>query len=322
MASLPFKLRLLLWATALRPVPPMHKVSVEKFRNYNRKSLEQLDKLVQYPPMEMHRVEDVSIPTADGTPIKARLYTPVKSVEPLPLMLFFHGGGYVIGSVESHDKQCRRLAAKAGCLVLSVDYRLAPEYRFPTAPEDCYAALCWAYEHIAAYGGDPQRLATCGDSAGGNLATVVAMMSRDRKGPTICQQVLIYPVTDATMSFPSIKTNAKGYLLSQEMMEWFLNHYRDPKTDLKDPYLSPYWASDHSQLPPAYIATAGYDPLHDEGEAYAQKLRDAGVPVQYRSFKNMVHVFFQLPKLLKECRELEDDIAKVLQAAFSAKVLS
>ncbi|NJK83721.1 MAG: alpha/beta hydrolase [Saprospiraceae bacterium] len=147
------------------------------------------------------------------------------------------------------------------------------------------------------------------------------MMSRDRSGPAICQQILIYPVTDATMSFPSIQANAKGYLLTQEMMHWFLNHYRRPETDLKDPYLSPYWAEDHSQLPPAYIATAGYDPLHDEGEAYAQKLRDAGVPVVYRSFQNMVHVFFQLPKLLKECRELEDDIAKALQTAFSAKVL-
>ena len=226
-----------------------------------------------------------------GGEIPLRVYTPSEVDAPPPIAMMFHGGGWVIGDLETADGQSRELCAGAGCVVVSVDYRLAPEHRFPAAVEDCFAATRWASENAAALGGDPARLAVIGDSAGGNLAAVVALLARDAGGPDIAAQVLVYPVTDGVrFETASYRDCAEGYMLTAEAMHWFWDKYADPG-ERSDFRASPALAADLSRLPPALVMTAEYDPLRDEGEAFAKALEAAGNTVECVRFDGFLHGF-------------------------------
>jgi acetyl esterase/lipase len=260
------------------------------------------------------KVEDRVI-DAGGVKLPVRIFTP-EGTGPLPILVFFHGGGWVLGDCESYDTPCRALANGAGCIVLSVEYRLAPEYKFPTAPEDCYAATVWTVQNAAPLGGDPARVAIAGDSAGGNLTAVVAQMARDRGAPPLVLQVLIYPVTNHALDTASYRANAEGYLLTKAGMEWFWNHYLANPSDGAKPYASPLRATNFANLPPALLITAEYDPLHDEGAAYGAKLRDAGVKVVYSDYPGMIHGFFSLGHVLSQAKNLHAEIGRELRRAF------
>ena len=213
----------------------------------------------------------------------------------LPVLVFYHGGGWVVGNIDSHDGTCKQLLAELGeAIVVSVDYRLAPEHKYPAAADDCYAVAAWAAENAEQIGGDGGRLAVCGDSAGGNLSAVVAQMARDRGGPSIAAQVLHVPVTDHNYEWPSYSENAEGYLLTRASMVWFWDHYL-PNTEAgQDAYASPYRAADVSNLPPALVQTAEYDPLRDEGEAYGERMREAGVEVEVHRYDGNIHDPFMM----------------------------
>jgi acetyl esterase len=311
---LPLKLRTLLWVNRLQGKLDLKKITPDKFRKYNLEQHRKLGSLVDYKPEKMFSVKDWTIKSSTHE-IPIRIYQPSEG-DNFPVLMYFHGGGFVIGNIETHDTTCRRLAKMIHCIVVSVDYRLAPEHKFPAAPEDCYAATLWVSENAQTFHGDGNRIAVIGDSAGGNLATVVCLMARDRFKPRILYQVLIYPVTDSTFSGESIKRNSEGYLLTEDMMRWFLDHYIHPETDLLHPYLAPIWAEDLSNLPPALIITAGFDPLQSEGMLYAKKLQDAGNSVRYIDYENMIHVFFQMPRFLKTSREAFKNIAQELKVVF------
>jgi acetyl esterase len=238
-------------------------------------------------------VANVSDRLAGDVPI--RVYTP-PGEGPHPLMVYYHGGGWVVGDLDTHDEPCRQFAVTAGAVVVAVDYRLAPEAKCPAAAEDSYAATCWAVANAAELGADGSRLIVAGDSAGGNLAAVVSMMARDRDGPAIAHQLLIYPVTDNDFERPSYRENAEGYYLTRDMMQWFWRHYLENDAQAADPVAAPLHGN-LAGLPPATVITAGYDPLRDEGIAYAEALAAAGVPVEHRLFEGMIHGFVTLPGL-------------------------
>ncbi len=250
--------------------------------------------------LAMARVADVSIPV-EGAEIAARLYVPEGAGENPPLTVYFHGGGWVIGSLETHDGTCRALAQASGVAVLSIDYRLAPEHPYPQAALDCYAATVWAAENGAALGVDAARLAVAGDSAGGNLAAVVALMARDRGGPALRHQLLLYPVTDTDFSFPSYAENGGGeYYLGTETMRWFWRHYLDGQSPDDAPLATVLRAPDVSGVAPAYILTAEYDPLRDEGAAYAKRLEVAGVDCTYDCAPGMIHGFMSMSAMVPD----------------------
>jgi acetyl esterase len=232
--------------------------------------------------------------------IPLRLYRPagVSDATPLPGYVYFHGGGWVIGDLESHDVLCRQLTAESGACVIAVDYRLAPEHKFPAAADDAWAATRWIVAHAGDLGVDAGRLAVGGDSAGGNLAAVVALMARDAGGPAIALQALIYPVTDVGRESPSYADFADGYMLTRDSMRWFTAHYLGRKEEANDWRVSPLRAPSLAGLPPALILTAGFDPLRDEGAAYAIRLREAGVTVDYVSFGGMIHGFVGMGRVL------------------------
>jgi acetyl esterase len=224
-----------------------------------------------------------------------RIYTPLGE-GPFPLIVFFHGSGFVLCSLDTHDGMCRNLCAGTGCVVVSVDYRLAPEAKFPAAPDDCLAATRWAVANAAALDADPGRVLVAGDSAGGNLAAVTALRIRDEGGPKLLGQLLIYPVTDYYDSgTPSMTENAEGYGLTRVGMIWFWNHYLSDPSHAANPHVSPLRANDLSGLPPALVVTAEYDPLRDEAEYYADRLRRAGVPTSMKRWDGMNHGFFFWP---------------------------
>lgn len=234
------------------------------------------------------------------TPV--RVYRPDRP-GPLPVVAYFHGGGFVVCDLDTHDGLCRALANASGSLVVSVDYRLAPEAPFPAAAEDCYAATRWLAEHAAELGGDPRRIAVAGDSAGGNLAAATALMARDRGGPALRFQLLIYPVTNHDFDTPSYRKNAEGYFLTREMMQWFWGHYLEKDSDGEHAYASPLRAADLSGLPSALVITAEYDPLRDEGEAYGVKLRQADVPVELVRYDGMIHGFVTMFELFAQGKD-------------------
>ncbi|RAI58634.1 alpha/beta hydrolase [Roseicella frigidaeris] len=249
------------------------------------------------PPTAVARVEERTIPGPEGAPLRLRVYTPEGPGEgqgPFPLLVFFHGSGFVLCSLDTHDGTCRNLCAGAGCVVASVDYRLAPEHRFPAAPEDCLAATRWCAAHAAELGADPARIVIGGDSAGGNLAAVTALRVRDEGGPALLGQMLLYPVTDwHTPGWPSYAENAEGYGLGRATMEWFWGHYlADPAREAAHPHAAPIRAESLANLPPALVTTAEYDPLRDEGEAYAEALRKAGVTVACTRWRGLNHGFY------------------------------
>jgi acetyl esterase len=261
------------------------------------------------------RIDDLTIQGPRG-PLPIRVYTPQADV-PLPILLFFHGGGWVIGSIDTEEDTCLALAKRTPCIALSVDYSLAPEHPYPSAPEDCYAALLWAAEHAPELGAAPRRIAVSGESAGANLAAVLTMMSRDRKGPAIMFQVLFYPATDLTDSrTQSAKDFAKGFFVGSRGLEGSKAMYTPDRKDRSLPYVSPLLAPDLSALPDALVVTAGCDPLRDEGEAYALRLAEAGVRVAYVCFEDMIHAFLLLFKRSKSRQRALDAAAAALRDAF------
>ena len=269
------------------------------------------------PGEDVASVEDLEVPGPDG-PLPVRVYRPDGAAVPAPVVVFFHGGGWVLGSITTHDATCRGLANRTGAVYVSVDYRLAPEHPYPAAPEDCYAATCWVADHAADLGVDPGRLAVAGDSAGGNLAAVVCQMARDRSGPAIAFQLLIYPVTDLDFDrWPSMEENADGPLLTREGMDWFARHYVGTLPFTGDPYAAPIRAADLSGLPQAHVATAGHDPLRDEGAGYAEALAAAGVTVGYDNFATMIHGFVGFADVVPAAGEARDRIAAALAAGLA-----
>ncbi len=267
-------------------------------------------------PKPVASVENTTIPGPAGE-IGVRIYRP--SLEGTrPTIVFFHGGGWVICDLDSHDATCRALANDADAVVMSVDYRLAPEHPFPAAPDDCYAATVWAAANIGALGGVGGQLAVAGDSAGGNLAAAVSLMARDRQGPAIGFQLLIYPVTGTPWDGrPSYTENASGYLLASRDMEWFTLHYTGTREGAEHPYASPLRASDFAALPPAHVITAEFDPLRDEGEAYAAALSAAGVATTMTRYDGMIHGFFGMADMVAQARAAQLDAAARLRAAFA-----
>ena len=261
---------------------------------------------------EVHRVEDMEVAGPDG-PVPVRIYWP--SAEPnLPILLWYHGGGWVIGTLDLADSTARRLASLGQCIVISVDYRLAPEHPYPAGRDDSYAALVWAYQNAKRFGGDSSRIAVGGDSAGGTLATVVAAMARDRAGISLAFQVLIYPVCDAAMNTESFRVN-RTFGLTPEAMAWFWDHYLPTGTDRADPYISPLHGTLEG-LPPAYVVTAECDPLRDEGNAYAEALRAAGVEVDSECFAGQIHTFFVNAHAFPEGMRAVETAAAHLRKAF------
>lgn len=259
-------------------------------------------------PQPVAKVEDLRIsgPECD---LPVRVYTPLAD-EPFATLVYFHGGGWVIGSIETHDGLCRAIADAAGAIVVSVDYRLAPEHPFPAATEDAYAATRWVAENAARLGAGDGRVAVGGDSAGGNLATVVCLMARDRGGPAITWQLLLYPITDYKLDTPSYRDYAEGHLLTRDAMAWFWRHYLSGGADREHPYISPLRASSLAGLPPALVITAECDPLRDEGDAYARRLAESGVPVTSTCYPGMVHGFVRRSRLLDQGGEALDQIGR------------
>jgi acetyl esterase len=269
---------------------PIHSMSVEEAR---RTSAEMF---ALTPPGEpVARVEDIRIPGAAGE-IPARVYAP-EAEGSFPILVYFHGGGWVVGDLETQDADCRAIANAAACVVVSVDYRLAPEHKFPAPAEDAYSATRWIAENAGRLGGDDGPVAVGGASAGANLAAVVALMARDRGGPSIACQVLNVPVTDYGFDTDSYRENGEDYVLTRAEMQWFWRHYLTTPEDGANPYASPLRAPDLSGLPPALVQTSEYDPLRDEGRAYAERLGAAGVPVSYTCYRGMIHMV-QGPKAI------------------------
>jgi acetyl esterase len=266
-------------------------------------------------PVAIHATRDFNVRGAAGA-IRARLYAPSDAAA-LPVVVFFHGGGFVLCDLDTHDNICRRLANGSGCAVIAVDYRLSPEARFPEPLEDCYAALCDIVGRGGELGIDATRLAVAGDSAGANLATAVCFLARERKGPAIRYQALWYPCVDATCSTDSMREFGSGYMLSRGIMEWFWQCYVARPEQARDPLVSPLFASDFTRLPPASITTAEFDPLRDEGERYAALLQAAGVPVVLRRHQGMIHGFISMPALTEQALNGIADLAGDLRRALS-----
>ncbi len=246
--------------------------------------------------------------------IPIRVYRP-DATGPLPIVVFAHGGGFVFCDVDSHDGLCRRLANQMPAVVVSVDYRRAPERRWPTAAQDMFLATCWVVRNARTLGGDPERVLVCGDSAGGNLAAVAALMARDLGGPVLAGQILIYPVLDADFDTDSYRQYANGYYNTRAAMQWYWDQYLPDQALRTHPYAAPLRA-DLNRLPPAVVITARYDPPCSEGEAYARALKQAGVPVRYRRYDNAIHGFMTMPSLdlagaaiERLCRDIDELLA-------------
>ena len=267
-------------------------------------------------PPELQSAEPLSIPAPHGA-IPARIYTPKtlrKNSGLAPCLVFFHGGGWVIGNIDSHDVVCRTLAHEGELIVVSVDYRLAPEHKFPAAADDAIAATKWVAANASKLGIDAAQLLVGGDSAGGNLAAVVALAARDGDGPKLAGQVLIYPVTDFAMTHPSHSEPETSVLLTHSVIRWFCNHYLGSAADIDHWKASPARAKTLAGLPPSYVLTAGADPLRDEGAEYAARLKQDGVSVTYRHFPGQFHGFFTMGKLLQQANVAASEIAVWLKA--------
>jgi len=272
-------------------------------------------------PPHVLRVEDRTI-AGPGGDLAIRLITPEDAGQgPLPIVVFFHGGGWVLGNLSSHEGVCRAIANASKSIVASVDYRLAPEHPFPAAADDAYAALAWISAHAAEFGGDASRIAVCGDSAGGNLAVVATLMARDRGGPAVAFQALAYPITDYDPDAGSYLEFAEGCFLTRDEMLWYWDQYVPNPEDRRRPYASPNRADDLSNLPPALVVTAGYDVLRDEGEAYARRLAEAGVPVKLSRYDGMIHGFMRRYPFFDQGRAAIDEIGAALREAFEVKAL-
>lgn len=266
------------------------------------------------PPIPVAKVEDRTVPGPDGD-IPIQIYMP-EAAGPLPVLVYYHGGGWVSGCIETHENACRALANQTPCVVVSVEYRRAPETKFPGPLEDCYAATAWVSEHAAELGADPARLAVGGDSAGGNLAAAVALAARERGGPKIAYQLLIYPVTDCNFETTSYREAAEGYGLTQDSMRYFWEMYTKDEADAANP-LASVLRADLSGLPPAHLITAEYDPLRDEGDAYAAKLKAAGVEVDHVTYPGQIHGFFNVGTMMKTGEVAVERAAKAMAKALA-----
>jgi len=315
--ALNHKIALVLDMIARAARPPYHTLTpVEARASYEKSAA-----VLEIASAPMHSIEDLAVPVRDGTTIRARLYYPTAPhwAEPLPALVWFHGGGFTVGSVDTHDALCRMFARDARCAVLSVDYRLAPEHRFPCAVYDSFDAYAWLHAHAAEFALDPARLAVGGDSAGGTLAAVCAVLARDA-GMAPVLQMLVYPGTCGHQDTPSHARLAEGYLLTAETIRWFFDHYVRDEADRDDWRFAPLDgkrdAPDFGGLAPAWIAVAEYDPLVDEGEAYARKLRDAGNAVTLVQYAGMIHEFFKMGGFVDDARRAHADAARALREAF------
>lgn len=266
------------------------------------------------PPEEVGKMENRTVPGPAGE-IPVRIYTP-EGEGPFPAFVYFHGGGWVVGNLDMVDVPCRLITNRAECVVVSVDYRLAPENKFPAPLEDAYAVVNWVSEHGATIGVDETRVAVGGDSAGGNLAAAVSLMAKDKGGPNLSLQLLVYPNLNYSFDTESYLEFAEGYLLTTKDLEWFWNHYLRNEEDGKNPYTSPLLAEDLSGLPPALVITAEYDQLRDEGEAYGKRLQEAGVPTEITRYDGMIHNFYLMPAVFKQGMEAIEQSAKALKNAF------
>ncbi len=278
--------------------------------------------LLGLPAPEVGRISEVSIPGQNGD-IRSNIIFPAGSIdgdgdgESLPILIYYHGGGWVIGSPETYIGETCFYANEANCIVIVPDYRLAPEHPFPAAPQDCYAVLEWAAANANEIGGDASRIAIAGDSAGGNLSAVVAQMSKANKGPELVLQLLIYPATRMGASTQSYKDFNDGYFLTGQAMNWFFNHYLSKAKHWDDPMASPLLSDDVSDLAPAFIMTAGFDPLRDEGKAYADRLKEAGVAVDYVCYERQIHGFVSMAGAVDEGKQFLREAAAALRKAFT-----
>jgi acetyl esterase len=311
----------LLERAATSPLPPYYEVPAPVARRLYRDTR---GALTPDPPA----MESVQLLLAPGParlpggpasgPVPVRSYRPrgAGKHEVLPALVYFHGGGWVIGDLDTHDVVCRTLANGARCAVLSVEYRKAPEAPFPAAVEDCFSSLVFIAGNSNSLKIDPTRIAVGGDSAGGNLAAVMALMARDAGGPAISFQLLIYPAADQRMAHPSIDRNGEGYLLTKKGMLYFRGHYLPKRDDWLDWRASPLLAKSLAGLPPAYVMTAGFDPLLDEGRAYADRLKKEGVAAEYREYSDMVHGFITMGRVLDSANAALADCAMALRKAW------
>jgi acetyl esterase len=290
--------------------PPKYTLTPEELRQSFRATIPMLGE-----PEPVAVVENRMIPGPAGE-IPLRIYIP-EGNGPLPVLVYFHGGGWVGMDLDTHDNLCRSLANGAGCVVVAVAYRLAPEHKFPAASEDCYAATSWIAGHAEDLQGDRQRIAIGGDSAGGALAAAVTHMARAQHGPQLRFQLLIYAVTDCTMQSASMEELGVGYGLTKRDMTWFINLYLNTDADKTNPLASPLFATNLKELPPALIITAEYDPLRDEGEAYGHKLKEAGVPVTISRYDGMIHGFVRWPNLYDGGKHAIEECCQALRVAFA-----
>jgi acetyl esterase len=267
------------------------------------------------PLPEVGRIENCTIPLPGDRTAGARIYRPQDTGDVPAVITYFHGGGWVIGDLESHDPACRNLCLLTGSIVVSVDYERAPRNAFPGQVEDAYAATRWVGRNAAELGGDPGRIAVAGDSSGGNLAAAVTLMARDRGEPEVAYQLLIYPVTDADFTRPSYVENGNDYFLTERRMRWYWEQYVPDEAERSSPYASPLRADDLSGLPPAYVISAEYDPLRDEVEAYAKRLQEAGNVVTLRRFDGMFHGFFTFAHILAPSQRANEEVYAVVREA-------
>jgi acetyl esterase len=306
-----------LWLTRVSKQPELHEGGVERAR----RTLDRVGVLLEIRGIDDVLAVDRTLPGADG-PRRARVYTPARArSKGAPGLVWFHGGGFVIGSIESHDGVCRALASRSGVVVVSVDYRLAPEHRLPAGLEDAIAATRWVLENAASLGIDPSAVAVGGDSAGGNLAAVVALALRGVPlAPAF--QLLVYPVTDMTRSLPSHRFFRAGFTLPEPTILWFRERYLPDVSFETDPRASPLFAKDLTGLPPALVVTAGFDPLRDEGRAYADRMRDAGVVVEHVCSEGSMHGFLNTAGAIDESARVLDLAAKRLREAFAPRAVA
>ncbi|HVQ62203.1 MAG TPA: alpha/beta hydrolase [Burkholderiales bacterium] len=304
--------RVLLERFAASPAPALDSLSAaEARRSYREGRL-----ALAPPPLAIEETRDFFFPGAGGE-VRARYYRPLgeKPGEALPAAVYFHGGGWTCGDLDTHDSVCRGIAVHGRCAVVAVDYRMGPEHRFPAAVEDAIAAVKWVSANAISLGIDASRLAVAGESAGGNLAAVAAIALRET-GPAIAMQVLVYPVVDQASDTDSLRRFARGYSLTLELLRWYQKQYLGDEGDRADWRASPLLARDHSRLPSAYIVTAGFDPLLDEGKAYADRLKQAGVPVVYECFEGMIHGFLPMGGALAAAHHAHYRIGQMLRTRF------
>lgn len=295
---------------------PTHELTPEEARV----QMDEMSRARDQDRTKVRMVADTVINGANGDDMTMRVYWPdIVQTDIAPAIMFFHGGGHVIGSLNSHDQVARNFCADTGYLVVSVDYRMGPEHKFPAAPEDCYAATKWVAENTRQLGVDPARIAVAGDSAGANLAAVVAMMARDAGGPDIAFQLLVYPVADYAFDTPSYETYAEGAgILTAAGMSWFRDHYLNGPEDREDWRAAPLRAKDFSNLPPALVITAECDVLHDEGVALAEALGAAGVSVEHRDYPGMMHGFYSFAPVVDDGRAAQIYAAEAMRKVLSA----